>query len=170
VFYFQLLEQLKVVLTKTAYSVMVGLRQGVMEQLYFLSILLNGLTGFLLIIGNVEENSTIEKSMKFSLTGGGFRLMLGIAAAITGLLKLFSPFGIPNGGVFFLGDLFPALAGIVAGFTMIFGFYREHSVKIDDEGKLDKIGDVFLRYKKAAGFVLLAIALLHFLFPRAVFL
>ena len=137
-----------------------------MEQLYFLSILLNGLTGFMLIIGNIEESGTIEKSMKFSFTGGGFRLIIGIAAAVTGLLKLFSPYM----GVFFLGDLLPALAGIAAGFILIFGFYREHSNRPDVEGKLDKIGDIFLRYKKAAGFVLLAIALLHFLFPEPVFL
>jgi hypothetical protein len=137
-----------------------------MEQLYFLLILLNGLTGFMLIMGNVEENSTIEKSMKFFLTGSGFRLILGIATVVTGLLKLFSPYM----GVFFLGDLFPALAGIVSGFILIFGFYREHSAIIDGEGKLDKMGDVFLRCRKVAGFVLLAIALLHFLFPKAIFL
>jgi hypothetical protein len=136
-----------------------------MEQLYFLSILLNGLTGFMLIIGNVEESS-IEKSMKFSLTGSGFRLILGIATVVTGLLKLFSPYM----GVFFLGDLFPGIAGIASGFILVFGFYREHSAKIDSEGKLDKMGDAFLRYRKAAGFVLLAIALLHFLFPKAIFL
>jgi membrane-bound ClpP family serine protease len=143
-----------------------------MEQLYFLSILLNGLAGFMLIIGNVEESSTIEKNIKFSLTGGGFRLILGIVTAIVGILKLFSPFEKldHSPGVFFLGDLFPAIVGIASGFILVFGFYREHSAKIDGEGKLDKIGDVFLRYKKAAGFVLLAVALLHFLFPRAIFL
>jgi hypothetical protein len=69
-----------------------------------------------------------------------------------------------------LGDLFPAVAGVAAGFILIFGFYREHSASMENEGKLDRIGDIFLQYKKAAGFILFAVSLLHFLFPRAVFL
>jgi len=137
-----------------------------MEQLYLLSIVLNGMAGFLFIIGENENSDSIEKSAKFSIAGGGFRLILGISAALIGLLKLFVPYmGIP-----ILGDLLPAIAGIAAGFTMIFGFYREHSAKIESEGRLDRLGDIFLQYKKAAGFALLAIALLHFLFPRAIFL
>ena len=137
-----------------------------MIQLYFLSILFNGLVGFLLVVGDEKENSSIENGMKFSLFSGGFRLILGILAAITGILKFFSPIG----NVYILGDLLPALGGIVAGFILIFSFYRDNSTKIENEGQLDRLGDSFLRYRKATGIALLAVSALHFIFAPALFL
>jgi hypothetical protein len=137
-----------------------------MVQLYFLSILCNGLIGLLFIFGEFGENSTIEGSMKKSLFGGGFRLVFGIIAASIGILKLLSPYeGMP-----IFGDLIPALAGIVSGFLLIFAFYRENSTKVENEGALNQIAEVFLHYKKISGIALLVVAALHFLFPRAFFL
>jgi hypothetical protein len=72
--------------------------------------------------------------------------------------------------VYILGDLLPALGGIAAGFILIFSFYRKHSSKVENEGRLDRIGDIFLRYKKMTGIALIVIAALHFLFPAALFL
>jgi hypothetical protein len=140
-----------------------------MIQLYFLSILFNGVTGCLFIMGDNRTDDTIESSLRFSPGSGMFRFILGIVTAITGVLKLLSP---SMGNIPILGDMVPALAGIAGGFILFFGFYREHasSPAIEPEGKLDRIGETFLRYKKAAGFVLLASALLHFLFPQALFL
>ncbi|MDR2476240.1 MAG: hypothetical protein LBD18_00435 [Treponema sp.] len=140
-----------------------------MIQLYFLSILLNGVTGYILITGDGGDTGSIENSLHYSLRNSTFRLVLGILTAATGILKLLSPVldNIP-----LLGDLLPALAGIAAGFILVFGYYREHSSLSAEEagGKLDRIGDAFLHYKKAAGIALLAAALLHFLFPQALFL
>ena len=143
-----------------------------MVQLYFLSILFNGLIGFLLVFTEARDTESIESSMKFSFSSGGFRLTLGILAALTGIIKLFAPLNTMVNQIPILGDLLPALAGIVAGFITIFSFYRENSSKIDNDqdGQLDRIGDIFLHYKKAAGFALLAVAALHFLFPTALFL
>jgi hypothetical protein len=135
-----------------------------MVQLYFLSILCNGVVGFLFIFGDFgENNTTIESSMKNSLLNGGFRLLLGIITGVVGILKLFSPMeGMP-----ILGDLFPSIVGIAAGFLLVFGFYREHSAKVDDEGTVDHIGEIFLNNRKIAGVVMLIITALHFLFPVA---
>jgi len=138
-----------------------------MVQLYLLSIILNGLAGLLLIFGDTIEGDSTAKGIRLFLSSGGFRLVLGILAAITGILKFLSPI---NNTMPILGDMLPALAGIAAGFTLIFGFYRENSAKHDDSGNLDRIGDMFLHYKKIAGFFLLAVAVLHFLFPTALFL
>ena len=143
-----------------------------MLQLYFMSIVLNGIIGFLFIFGDTGENDTIEKSVKFSFTSGGFRLILGILTTLTGLLKLFLPMKGETAfaGIPILGDLIPALAGIAGGFILLFGFYRENSTRFDKDNDLDRIGDSFLRYKKVLGFVLAAVAVLHFLFPKALFL
>ncbi|MDR2922506.1 MAG: hypothetical protein LBU85_04075 [Treponema sp.] len=139
-----------------------------MVQLYLLSIVLNGFTGFLLVFGDMIEGGSTANGFKLFLSSWGFRLVLGVLAAITGVLKFLSP--IMN-KMPILGDMLPALAGIAAGFILIFGFYRENSAKSDDSGGLlDRIGDTFLQYKKVVGVLLLIIAALHFLFPTALFL
>jgi hypothetical protein len=140
-----------------------------MVQLYFLSIILNVLTGFLLVFGDTIEGDSTAKSIRTFISTGGIRLVLGILAAITGVLKLLSPMFIGTKIPIF-EDMLPALAGIAAGFILIFGFYRENSVKNNNEGNLDRVGDMFLHNKKVVGIVLLAVAVLHFLFPTALFL
>jgi hypothetical protein len=136
-----------------------------MIQLYFLSILFNGLTGFILISDRDDRGESIETSLRLSLNNDTIRLVLGILAAITGLLKLLSP-AVEN--IPFLGDLIPGLGGLAAGFVLIFSYYRERSTL--DSGKLEKIGDIFLKYKKWLGYVLIVSAALHFLFPQALFI
>jgi hypothetical protein len=142
-----------------------------MVQLYFLSIVFNGLSGFLFIFGDFGGNNSAEGDKKFSFIGDGFRLVIGILAAVTGILKLFAPMKYEGSStIYILGDLLPALAGLAAGFILMFSFYREHSVQVDSEEKINGLGDTFLQYKKAAGIVILIIALLHFLFYGALFL
>jgi len=142
-----------------------------MVQLYLLSIILNGLTGFLLIFGDPDKDESASapasNGFKSFLSSWGFRLVVGILAAITGVLKFLSPI---NNKTPILGDMLPALGGLTAGFILIFGFYRENSTRSDTGGKLDQIGDTFLQYRKIAGVSLLVIAALHFLFPTALFL
>jgi hypothetical protein len=141
-----------------------------MVQLYFLSIVFNGLAGFLFVFADLSGGDTAEDGAKFSSVGSGFRLIIGILAAVTGILKLLLPMGENGRMVPILGDLLPALASLIAGFMLIFGFYRERSSNVDSEEKINRFGEIALHYKKAVGIALLAIALLHFLFPSALFL
>jgi hypothetical protein len=117
-------------------------------------------------MGNTGESDSIESSLRFSLHNTTFRLVLGILSALVGILKLLSP---ALDGIPFLGDFLPGLGGIAAGFVLIFGSYRERAT-IASEGALDRVGDAFLKYRKGVGIILLAIAVLHFLFPQALFL
>ena len=137
-----------------------------MIQLYFLSIVFNGLAGFLFVFGDLGGNDSAEDNKKYSFLSVGFRLIVGLLAVIVGILKLLSPYE----GIAILGDLLPAVAGIIAGFMLIYGFYRERSSNVDSEEKINRIGEAVLHYKKAIGILLLAAALLHFLLPRALFL
>ena len=138
-----------------------------MVQLYFLSVLFNGLSAYILISQEGWENDGLETGLKFSVRSETFRLILGILTAITGLLKLLSPY---SGNVPILGDLVPAAGGLAAGFLLVFGYYRDHVQPIDSEGKFDRLGDAFLKWKKGIGFVLLVSVVMHFLFPQALFL
>jgi uncharacterized membrane protein len=143
-----------------------------MVQLYFLSLVFNGLTGFLFVFGDSREDNPAENNRKLSVVSDGFRLILGILAAITGILKLFSPMSaIGKPGIPILGDFVPAVMGIAAGFILIYSFYRERSsASIDSQEKINHFGEIFLHHRKIAGIVLLVSAVLHFLFPEAFFL
>ena len=136
-----------------------------MIQLYFLSILCNSLGGYLLFTGAEEQD--VEKS-RFSLNNPTFHLVLGIISAVTGVLKLLSPIGEKQ---FFFGDLVPAAAGILAGFLLIFGIYRQDTYALSESHKsLDGFAINLLKIRKPLGLGLLGVAVLHFLFPGALFL
>jgi len=130
-------------------------------QLYFLSILCNSLAGYVLLAGRDIDN---EKA-PFLLKNPTFHLVLGILCTITGVLKLLAP--IPY-NVIILGDLFPAVAGILAGLLLIFGIYRQDNYKITDtQGSMDRLGITLLAFRKPIGILLFAASLMHFLFPHA---
>jgi len=145
-----------------------------MIQLYFLSILCNGLCGYILFAGNEGEESedspvdSINRSMRFSLNTPTFHLVLGILCAVTGVLKLLSP---TMDGILLLGDLIPSAAGIIAGILLIFGIYRQDiSAAPENPSALDLFAVSLLRFRKAIGLGLIIVAFLHFLFPQALFL
>jgi len=149
-----------------------------MIQLYFLSILCNGLSGYILLTGNQGGESdsssdesvvdSIDKSIRFSLNSPTFHLVLGILCVVTGVLKLLSP---TMDGILLLGDLIPSAAGIVSGILLIFGIYRQDiSAAPENPGALDRLGISLLRFRKVVGFGLIVVAFLHFLFPQALFL
>jgi hypothetical protein len=134
-----------------------------MIQLYFLSVLCNGLSGYLLFAGN--ENDAVEKSRFSNPTS---HLVLGILSAVVGVLKLLSP---TLETTFFFGDIFPAVGGIAAGYLLIFGIYRQDSFSTSPpQGSLDKFGVNLLRFRKFIGLGLIAVAVLHFLFAKIIFL
>ncbi|MDR1105854.1 MAG: hypothetical protein LBL44_05815 [Treponema sp.] len=134
-----------------------------MIQFYFLSVLFNALTGFILFTGDGE--SSLEERLKLPVNNEIFRLVLGILAMITGLLKLLSSV---QGDIPVIGDLIPAAAGLVTGFILIYSYYDEHAAPA--EGAFRNFGGAVLRNKKWIGLAAMAAAVLHFLFPQALLL
>ena len=136
-----------------------------MIQLYFLSILCNGLCGYLLFAGSAEEEQEIAKA-RLSLNNPTVHLVLGIISAVTGVLKLIDPIK-----YIFFGDFFPAVAGIVGGFVLIFGLYRQNTFAMSESHRtLDGLAVTLLNLRRPIGLVLIAVAVLHFIFPTALFL
>jgi uncharacterized membrane protein HdeD (DUF308 family) len=140
-----------------------------MIQFYFLSILLNGLSGYALIRnpGNDDEDTAgaAETGFRVSLRNEVFRLVLGAAAIITGILKILSSL---RGDVPVVGDLVPALAGFLAGFVLVFEYYRGRSTLEPEH--TEKIEQVLMHNKKWVGCFALAAAILHFILPSVLFL
>jgi len=133
-----------------------------MIQLYFLSILCNGLAGYVLFLEN--SNETDGPGMSFN--NPTFHLVLGIMSAVTGILKLLSPI---QNGFFILGDLLPGAAGIIAGLVFIFCLYHKDDVS-PKSGELERLGSNLLAFRKPISIGLIASALLHFVFGEVIFL
>jgi hypothetical protein len=135
--------------------------------------LFNVLAGFFLVSESLENPDKEESFSKHSghpaipafLKNESFRLILGVLNMVMGLLKILSS---TRGDIPVIGDLFPALTGLVAGFVLVFDFYRSQSVLEEDQTV--NAGRFLLNHKKAVGFTAIAAAVLHFLFPTVLLL
>jgi hypothetical protein len=165
-----------------------------MLQFYFLSILLNLVTGLVLVYatdftkkqpvndsaagekaGDVKEEVQKKqpvKNMKLSFTGNtaffddhGFRLILGLLTCFTGIMKLLS---VVRNDIPIIGDLIPALAGLAGGFTLLVEYYM---VTTTTDVKLsENMQKIFIDGRKYVGVFCIIAGLLHFLFPSVLFL
>lgn len=134
-----------------------------MLQFYFLSIALNVLAGYILFTG---DDDVLGFKSRFSLKDETFKLIVGILSAITGLLKILSPI---EGDVRIIGDLFPALTGLLCGFILILDYYHGSSSMVAS-GRLEKVDLLLLKNRKIIGIAALIAAVLHFLFPTVLLL
>jgi hypothetical protein len=139
-----------------------------MIQFYFLSIVLNALSGYVLTRepgdgGDDVADAGLNTGFPMSLQNETGRLILGVLTIVMGLLKILSSADLPV-----VGDLIPALAGFLAGFALVFEYYRSRSTLEPEH--TDKIEQLLIHNKKWIGFLALAVAALHFLFPSVLFL
>ena len=135
-----------------------------MIQFYFLSVLLNGLAGYILFTG--DEGAVLEFKSGFSLKDETFKFVLGILLAITGLLKFLSPI---EGDIPIIGDFIPGLVSLLAGFVLIFEYYRNRS-SLDSTEHTERIDRVLVKNKKIIGMAAIIAAILHFIFPKVLLL
>ena len=137
-----------------------------MLQFYFLSILLNAVTGLVLLFADRaqrdEHDSRVYPDIAYDET---FRLVLGILTGIVGFFKLLT---VVRGDVPVLGDLFSAVAGMAAGFMLLYEFYRSRS-NVQEE-TLPPVVMRFIASKRYVGIIAIVSAALHFLFPTVLFL
>lgn len=142
-----------------------------MIQFYLLAVLLNIITGIVLIC--TEENQNKEVIENTTLPDGNsdifrnktFLLVLGILTCFTGVIKLLSAI---QGDAAIVGDLLPAAAALFGGVAILFDYYKMNSTT---EIKLnDFFTKIFILGRKYLGFACIAIGILHFLFPRVLFL
>jgi uncharacterized membrane-anchored protein len=136
-----------------------------MIQFYFLSIVLNAASGYILAFSTDNDDIDVESKVGILLHKESFRLILGVLTILTGLLKILSAV---EGDVPVIGDLIPALVGFLAGFILIFEYYRSRSA-LDPE-HTEKIEQLLISNKKWVGFLAIASAILHFLFPTVLLL
>ena len=131
-----------------------------MLQLYLLSVLINGICGFFLYFGSSKKNDDNESPADTPVSKNNHRLIIGIIGVIIGFLKLLRPVDI-----LIVGDIIPAIGGMLGGFVLIYDYYREIAAKKETEIKMSRIAETFVVYKKIIGLILFIIAGLHFLLP-----
>ncbi len=137
-----------------------------MLQFYFLSILLNTLAGLTLIFNSYSDKAQDSlKNVPDFFTNNTFKLVIGILCSFTALIKLLTAF---PGSILIMGDLLPAVTGVLGGVALLIDFYMNNS---PSETKLNpKLETIFIANKKYIGVLCVLSALLHFLFPRVIIL
>jgi hypothetical protein len=132
-------------------------------QLWFLSVLLNVLSGLALVFFAETDESSVEDSAPAFFRHKTFRLALGILTALVGVVKLFAVINRPP--VF--GDLLPALAGIAGGGALLVGYFSASSAGFEFPAIVRKI---CVDERKYVGIACVCAAVLHFVFPQVIFL
>lgn len=137
-----------------------------MIHLYVVSVVTLCLAGTALAAPLIDEKITFPKLLSRDvLEQPNFRLLLGVLTFLGGFLQfLFVPFG----DLAVIGNLFPALGGIIAGFSLMLLFYQGKATVVSDG--LEKVIQVFIGNRDVIGVLALVIALLHFLFAPAILL
>jgi hypothetical protein len=156
-----------------------------MAQLYFLSIILNLVAGFVLVMREKKNGmestgvddpemdpetsgrtGTTKKEFSFQdlAVNKGFHFFIGTVTFIIGVFKLLASYD----GIVIVGDLLPAAAGVVLG-GMLFVDYFKSTTTVQSE-IIDRLEQVFLRNKKYFGAAGIAVAIVHFIFPQIVLL
>ncbi len=157
-----------------------------MIQFYVLSVVLNFLVGCMLFLKNVASSDSEEVSepgaddMEFLdersdgfaqlfsansfLRTPVFMLCMGILCVLVAVLKVLSPVN----GIFLFGDLFPALAGLAGGISLLVDYYAENST-VDAEIP-DILHILLIDFQKYVGIACIAISAVHFLLPGVLFL
>lgn len=136
-----------------------------MQQFYFLSIVLNLLTGYALFSIKAEPRGTKFDGVRELLSDSVFRLVIGVLGATIGFLKLLT---VGRGEIPIIGDLFPALTGMAAGFTLLLEFYRNNTSVTTD--LLERLDRLFINNARILGILTMVSALTHFLFHNVILL
>ena len=141
-----------------------------MLQLYFLSILANIVGGLALSSGYLEERLSGVTGLKEFFAGKpGLRVSIGVVAVVAGILKLLS---VTKGDVPVVGDLVPALTGLIVGVALLVERFKEKSsVPVESQsGILAVVDRLVLRNRNMIGIASAVVGGLHFLIPGVLFL
>lgn len=118
---------------------------------------------------SAEENLPAEKLGSFKnapfLNDRTMRLVIGMFSGFVGIMKLLTVF---KGDVPVIGDLFPALAGLLAGASLILEYYMNTTtepVSIPEPAVA-----ILVDARKYVGLLCLLVAVLHFIFPGVLLL
>lgn len=133
-----------------------------MIQVYFLLILANVLIG--LILGVPAFKNALSSELVNILENRSFQRMVGLIAVLVGFLGLIV---VLPGDLPILGNLLPALSAMAVGLAVFVGPPGEES-SLPAWARL--VHEFVYQYSGVFSIACLVFALLHFIFPSALFL
>lgn len=137
-----------------------------MYQIYFLSILVNLLAGITLSFDRMDERLQLRSLFNPELfQHAGFRLTMAIVTFVVGFLNLLS---VSPGDVPVVGDLLPALAGMVMGSTLFLQYYKDRTTV--ESSSLTSLDRIFGNNSAIIGTLGIIVAVLHFFLHTVLFL
>jgi hypothetical protein len=137
-----------------------------MYQIYFLSILTNIIAGIALGFDRMDSRLRLHSVFNPELfQHNGFRLAMGIITFVVGFLKLLS---VAPGDVAVVGDLLPAVMGMLMGFSLAFQYYQERTEV--QSSATETLNRVFGRHNATLGMVGIVVGVVHFFLHRVLFL
>ena len=90
---------------------------------------------------------------------------MGVLSVLVGLMKLLS---VVQNDVPVIGDLLPAIAGLFGGFCILLDYYMSSATIEVTPNPI--IQSIFIDNKKFIGIFCIIVAVLHFIFPKVLFL
>jgi len=137
-----------------------------MVQFYLLAVILNILGGLILTAPLLQEKiPMLEKLHEGLRINIASRMVFILLSLVVGVFKILS---VTKGDVAVVGDLLPALSLLLMAGVFFLDYYKEQSEI--GSSFIDKLQRIFVDNKSAIGIILVVIGLLHFLFPRVLFL
>jgi hypothetical protein len=137
-----------------------------MVQFYLLSVLSLILAGALAASGFLTERMAALAALSDLAERRSVATTVGVFALAVGILKFF--LRAPGDGVAVVGDLLPAVAGIVTGGVLLLA--QQHRPGERDPELPRSQTQMLVAYRNPIGLAGLLVGLLHFLFPATVIL
>jgi hypothetical protein len=137
-----------------------------MVQFYLLAVVINILGGLVLASGTIEDKMPAVRALQESLSqNSAVRVIAIIVMLATALFKILS---VTSGDVPVVGDLVPALSLVALAFVFFLEYYQDRSnVK---SASFERLESVFIGNKSVIGIIAIIVGIVHFLFPRVLFL
>ena len=127
-----------------------------MFQVYFLSVLTNVLVGLFLVFEKKLDSYSYFTEKKNMIS-----IILGFGAFIIGIAKFFV---VAQPDIVIIGDLLPAVFGIVGGFCILLNYfllYGKNEIILKPV-----VQKIFVDWKKTIGVLTLVVGILHFIIPQ----
>jgi hypothetical protein len=148
------------------------LRRYVMPQFYLLSVVTTVVAGLVLSSDYLKTKSEFFGGFRFLQKNRTIQIAAGLVTAAVGVLKFI--FRSPGEDIVVVGDLLPAAAGIILGIILIGEAFQQHPKEGAEQEKLgksvEKVTSRIRPYRIPVGIAGAVIGVLHFLFPRVLFL
>lgn len=113
-----------------------------------------------------ENSQTVsDSSVVAGMNSPVFRLIIGILAVFVALMKILSVYA---GDIPVVGDLLPALAGVLGGAALLIEYFV--STTSDDSAVPDNVRAIFIDSRKYIGVICIVAGVLHFVFPKVLLL